>query len=109
MIAYLSILLEVKHLLCLQIAGEHKVMAADTEADCQQVLRHLGEIHPTLPLWRQQRPALHLDSIAPQFNTADTSAQGNVVVRYRSAALNYFWNAAVVEVRCTVSVRLSAA
>lgn len=67
-------------------------MTADTEADCQQVLRHLGEIHPTLPLWRQQRPALHLDSVAPQFSTADASAQGNVVIRYCHAALNYLFS-----------------
>ena len=72
-------------MVCLQIAGEQKVMAADTEGDCQQVLRHLGEIHPSLPLWRQQRPALHLDSMTPQFNTADASAQGTVVIRYLSA------------------------
>ena len=70
-------------------------MTADTEADCQQVLRHLGEIHPTLPLWRQQRPALHLDSVAPQFSTADASAQGNVVIRYCHAALTYVQAAAV--------------
>ena len=56
-------------------------MAADTEADCQQVLRHLGETHPSLPLWRRQRPALHLDSAEPLFNTADASAQGTVAIR----------------------------
>ncbi|KAL3135477.1 hypothetical protein ABBQ38_005957 [Trebouxia sp. C0009 RCD-2024] len=65
----------------LQIAGEHKVMAADTDADCQQVLRHLGETHPSLPLWRRQRPALHLDSAEALFNTADASAQGTVAIR----------------------------
>lgn len=62
-------------------------MAADTEADCQQLLRHLGEIHPTLPLWRQQRPALHLDSALPHFDTADPSAQGTVVLRWVSRVL----------------------
>ena len=67
----------------MQIAGEHKVMTADSAADCQQVLRHLGEIHPSLPLWRQQRPALHLHSAhpSPSFNTADPSAHGSVVFR----------------------------
>jgi hypothetical protein len=64
-----------------QIAGEHKVMTADSAADCQQVLRHLGEIHPSLPLWRQQRPALHLHSAHPLFNTADPSAHGSVVLK----------------------------
>ncbi|DBA66726.1 TPA: hypothetical protein ACH3X2_001875 [Trebouxia sp. C0005] len=64
-----------------QTAGEHKVMTADSAADCQQVLRHLGEIHPSLPLWRQQRPALHLHSAHPLFNTADPSAHGSVVLR----------------------------
>lgn len=56
-------------------------MAADTDADCQQVLRHLGETHPSLPLWRRQRPALHLDSAEALFNTADASAQGTVAIR----------------------------
>lgn len=65
----------------MQTAGEHKVMTADSAADCQQVLRHLGEIHPSLPLWRQQRPALHLHSAHPLFNTADPSAHGSVVLR----------------------------
>ena len=64
-----------------QIAGEHKVMTADSAADCQQVLRHLGEIHPSLPLWRQQRPALHLHSAHPSFNPADPSAHGSLVLR----------------------------
>ncbi len=56
-------------------------MTADTPVDCQQVLRHLGEIHPTLPLWRQQRPALHLDSALPLFDVADSAAQGTVVLK----------------------------
>ena len=67
--------------LCMQVAGEHKVLAADTEADCRQLLRHLGQIHPSLPLWRQQRPALHLDSAQPLFDTSDAAAQGSVVIR----------------------------
>ena len=91
----------------LQIAGEHKVMTADTEADCQQVLRHLGEIHPTLPLWRQQRPALHLETIAPQFSTADASA-GNVVIRYCHVALTYFQGAAVAETSFMIFVKSGA-
>ena len=56
-------------------------MTADTAADCQQVLRHLGEIHPSLPLWRQQRPALHLHTAHPLFDTADASAQGTMVLK----------------------------
>ncbi len=68
-------------IMLVQIAGEHKVMTAETAADCQQVLRHLGEIHPSLPLWRQQRPALHLHSAHPSFNTADPSAHGSLVLR----------------------------
>ena len=68
--------------LAVQIAGDHKVLLADTSADCQQVLRHLGEIHPTLPLWRQQRPALHINAAQPLFDAADAAAKGPVVVKY---------------------------
>lgn len=67
--------------LLVQIAGDHKVVAADTAADWQQVLRHVGDTHPTLPLWRQQRPALHLDSAQPLFDCGDASAQGTVVLK----------------------------
>ena len=64
-----------------QVAGDHKAMACDCLADCQQVLRHLGETHPTPPLWRQQRPCLHLDSAQALFDTSEPTAQGSVVVR----------------------------
>ena len=66
----------------IQIAGDHKVMACDSPTDCQQVLRHLGETHSSPPLWRQQRPCLHLDSAQALFDTAQPTAQGSVVVRY---------------------------
>ena len=69
--------------LCMvQIGGDHKVMSADTAADCQQVVRHLTEMQPSLPLWRQHRPALHLDSAQPLFDTADPAAQGTLVLKY---------------------------
>ena len=65
-----------------QVAGDYKAMACDSVADCQQVLRHLGETHPTPPLWRQQRPCLHLDSAQAMFDTSEPAAQGAVVIRY---------------------------
>lgn len=70
-----------KMCISVQVAGNHKAMPCDSLSDCQQVLRHLGETHPTPPLWRQQRPCLHLDSAQALFDTSEPTAQGSVVVR----------------------------
>ncbi len=69
-------------LLCiLQIPGEHRVLAANSPKDAQQVLRHLADFHPSLPLWRQQRPSVSIDEAEAAFDTSDAAAKGTVIVR----------------------------
>lgn len=69
-------------LLCiLQIPGEHRVLAANSPKDAQQVLRHLADFHPSLPLWRQQRPLVSIDEAEAAFDTSDAAAKGTVIVR----------------------------
>jgi pre-rRNA-processing protein TSR1 len=46
------------------LAGEIKLMAADTQADMQQVLRVLADSTPQLPVWRRQRPYLLVQQAA---------------------------------------------
>ena len=65
----------------MQVAGDHKVLAANNVADCKQLLRQLGELRPNLPLWRQQRPMLQADEVAAHFDVNDPGAQGIVVLR----------------------------
>ena len=57
------------------------MLAANTLKDAQQVLRHLSDFHPTLALWRQQRPLLLVDEAEAAFET-DQAATGTLVVRW---------------------------
>lgn len=47
---------------CLQFAGSHRMVNFDRAEDGQQLLRNLADHSVTLPAWRQQRPALLVES-----------------------------------------------
>ncbi len=58
-------------------AGERKALCADSAADCSQLVRHLAERPaPTLPLWRQHRPALLVEHAAFAAQPAAPQAAG---------------------------------
>ena len=65
----------------LQIPGEHRVLAANSPQDARQVLRHLADVHPSLPLWRQQRPSVSIDQAEAAFDTSNAAAEGTLIVR----------------------------
>ena len=44
-----------------QLPGDYRVLLAEGAADAQQLVRHLADVSPTPPHWRQQRPSLLLD------------------------------------------------
>ena len=48
----------------------------DTGADCQQLLRHLGEHPASVPVWRRQRPALMIEAASYRPATADEQVRG---------------------------------
>ena len=63
-----------------QVAGGHKLMAADSAADFKQVLRHLADSAHSVPLWRQQRPAVMVE--AAEFHAAaDNPSLGTLLLR----------------------------
>lgn len=39
-------------------ADHYKMMAADTDVDFRQIVRHITDSAPSLPIWRQQRPQI---------------------------------------------------
>jgi hypothetical protein len=65
-----------------QVAGEHKVVAVDDEADCAQLLRTLAEVHAAVPQWRRQRPCLLAD--AAHFFPGPGAESGTLTVRCSS-------------------------
>ena len=60
------------------------MVSVDDEADCQQLIRALQEIHPTPPLWRRHRPQMLPD--AAHFFPSDPE-KGTLTLRYSP------WNA----------------
>ena len=48
----------------------------DTGADCQQLLRHLGEHPASVPVWRRQRPALMIEAASFRPATAEEQVRG---------------------------------
>ena len=48
----------------------------DTGADCQQLLRHLGEHPASVPVWRRQRPALMIEAASYRPATAEEQVRG---------------------------------
>ena len=48
----------------------------DTGADCQQLLRHLGEHPASVPVWRRQRPALMIEAASYRPATTEEQVRG---------------------------------
>ena len=63
----------------LQGFTEQKVNLADSAADFQQLLRHIGDTSFKLPHWKQQRPNLLIE--AARFIVGATPDLGTLVVR----------------------------
>jgi pre-rRNA-processing protein TSR1 len=63
-----------------QVSGDHRVMAADSQADFKQVVRQLADSAPVVPHWRRQRPQLLAD--AAEFVPGDggDAATGTLVL-----------------------------
>ena len=68
-----------------QVAGEHKVVAVEDEADAAQLLRTLAEAHAGVPQWRRQRPCLLAD--AAHFFPGPGADVGTLTLRWRCHAL----------------------
>lgn len=62
-----------------QLPGEHKLCIAESAADMQQIMRHLADMTPTVPLWRQQRPSLMVQ--AAEFCASPDPALGTLLLR----------------------------
>ena len=45
-----------------QVSGQHAVFTTAGGADAQQLTRHLAEVRLSIPQWRQQRPAILVQS-----------------------------------------------
>lgn len=55
-----------------QLPGDNKLLAVDTPLDFKQLLRHLADAAPAVPHWRQQRPAVMVESA--EFRPATAAA-----------------------------------
>ena len=71
----------------LQGLGESKVSVVDTATDARQLLRHLGDLPLKLPLWRQQRPSLLVETARFEAS-AESSEAGTLILRWVFPAYN---------------------
>ncbi|KAI7842810.1 hypothetical protein COHA_003556 [Chlorella ohadii] len=82
-----------------QLAGDHKLLPADTAADFKAVLRHLSDAPASVPHWRQQRPAVMVEAaefVAQQQGEQDGSAAlGTLLLRGYVRGLGLSANQAV--------------
>ncbi|GAB4814739.1 hypothetical protein N2152v2_001785 [Parachlorella kessleri] len=77
-----------------QVAGDHKLMAADGLQDFKQVLRHLSDSTHNVPLWRQQRPTVMAE--AAEFEAApENPSLGTLLLRGYIRGLGLSVNQAV--------------
>ncbi len=68
------------------MAGDYKLMAADSAQDFKQVLRHLSDSTHAAPLWRQQRPAVMAE--AAEFHPApDNPSLGTLLLRWAAGGV----------------------
>ncbi|KAI3432659.1 hypothetical protein D9Q98_004203 [Chlorella vulgaris] len=81
-----------------QLPGDHKLLAADTPLDFKQLLRHLSDSAPSVPHWRQHRPALLVEAASFEQQQAagpEGAAVGTLLLRGYVRGLGLSANQAV--------------
>ena len=68
----------------MQLPGDFKLLPTDTALDFKQLLRHLADATPSVPQWRQHRPALLVEAAdfhVPQAKPEGAPAIGTLLLR----------------------------